>query len=252
MRILRVWQRRARSDEGMSLVELLVAMGISLFVMAGVSAMAITGIRTSAATNVRNDATDQLRRAQDRLTKQIRTATPLSAADPAVLVAEPERFAFYAQLDSLNLKASNPGTQAMAPSAVWLWTRTTADGRRELCQQIYKATIAANGDLNWPAGAKSATATRSCQVVSRGLASAVAQPRPTFTYLAATDTTFRTDGSSISSLPVVGAGANVGAIRDTSLESIKSVEIWLTADIRERSNIKDPSMVARVTLPNNL
>lgn len=228
------------------MAEVIVAMALSLFVMAGVSAMAISGIRTSAAANVRNDATDQLRIAQDALTKEIRTAYPLSASTPAVIVAESERFAFYAQLDSLNLTASNPGTQTMTPSTVWLWTQVASDGRKVLCQQIYKASIV-SGSLSWPAGYNSTTAVRTCHVVARGLATT--QLRPTFTYLAETDTTFATDatGASVSSLALVS-----NAIPAANYKDIASVELWMTADIRERGSVKDPSMVARVTMPNNL
>ncbi len=243
-RIARLVRAGWRADDrGMSVVELLVGMVISTLLLASVSAMVISGARTSDAANQRNQAVNELRIAADRMTKQLRTADSYDGNVPAIIVAEPQRIGFYAKLDTLDLTAANAGSQTQMPSVIWLWTRASADGKRELCQQVYRGTLV-GANITFPAGAQSPGAARTCQVVARGLSAT--PPHSFFTYLKRTDATLNADGSSVSTVPVDGSG-NVAA---GDIPLVESVEIWMTAALRTQDTSKNPSTVARVTFIN--
>ncbi len=236
--------RAARHDDtGISLVEVLVTMVVSSVLLAAISAMVINGVRTADAANQRNDATAQMRTATDRMTKQLRTAASYDGSVKPFIVAERERVGFYAKLDTLDLSRADVASQEQVPSVVWLWTRNGAGGTREVCQQVYRAVPSGAG-FTWPAGAQSPTATRTCQVVARNLSRTPA--RPLFTFLKATDATMRADGSSVSTVPVDGAGAVVG----NDITTIGSVEVWMESSVRTQDTVQDHATVARVTFIN--
>ena len=211
-------------DRGMSVVELLVAMVISTLLLASVSAMVISGCATVDAANQRDQAVNgQMRIAADRMTKQLRTADSYNGNTQAIIVAEAERIGFYAKLDTLDLTAADAGSPTQIPSVIWLWTRNGAGTAREICQQVYRGTPGGD-ELHVPErGDRARNAARTCQVVARGLSRDARRTR-LFTYLKNADATYRTDGSSVSS---VTAGRHRHRHR-ADIATIQSVEVWMT------------------------
>lgn len=242
-RLARLVPGRMRDDEGVTLVEVLITMVISTVLLAAISAMVINGVRTADAANQRTNATAQMRTAADRMTKQLRTADSYNGSTQAIIVAEAERIGFYAKLDTLDLTAAGVGSTAQVPSVIWLWTRNGAGTTREICQQVYRGTPSGT-TFSFPSGATDRNAARTCQVVARGLSRT--PTRPLFTYLKNVDTTYRTDGSSVSSVTAGGTGAVTG----TDIATIQSVEVWMTSAMRTQDATRNHSTVARVTFIN--
>lgn len=234
--------RSARDDSGISMVEVLVTMTVSTVLLAAVSAMVISGVRSADASTQRANATQEMRIATDRMTKQLRTAVSYDGSVKPFIVAEAERVGFYAKLDTLDLTASNAGSQEQVPSVVWLWSRNGTGSTREICQQVYRA-IPSGASFTWPAGAIDPAATRTCKVVARGMSRTPAHPL--FTYLKTSDTTYRADGSSVSSIP-----DSAGTIATADISSIGSVEVWLQSSVRTQDAVRNHSTVARVTFIN--
>lgn len=243
MRVVSPIRRRVQDDEGMTVVEVLVTMVISTVLLAAISAMVINGIRTADAANQRTNATAEMRTAADRMTKQLRTADSYDGSTKAIIVAEAERIGFYAKLDTLDLAAAGVGSTAQVPSVIWLWSRDGTDTTQEICQQVYRGTQSGTS-FTFPAGATDPAATRTCQVLARGLSRTPI--RPMFTYLTTADTTYRADGSSVSTIAVDAAGTVPG----TDIASIQSVELWMTSAMRTQEATRNHSTVARVTFIN--
>lgn len=235
--------RAGRSaDAGVSMVEVLVTMVVSSVLLAAVSAMVVSGVRSADASTQRANATQEMRVATDRMTKQLRTAASYDGSVKPFIVAEAERVGFYAKLDTLDLTAPNAGSQDQVPSVIWLWTRNGSNNTREICQQVYRA-IPSGASFTWPAGATNPAATRTCKVVARGLSRTPGHPL--LTYLKTSDTTYRADGSSVSTVP-----ASAGTVATADMAAVASVEVWLESSMRTQDAVQDHATVARVTFIN--
>jgi prepilin-type N-terminal cleavage/methylation domain-containing protein len=82
---LRRWSRAAAED-GFTLTELLVSLGVFSIVSAMVTTAAVAGLHQQTKVQNRDDALAQMRTALQRIDRDIRSASPLLAASPSRLV----------------------------------------------------------------------------------------------------------------------------------------------------------------------
>jgi prepilin-type N-terminal cleavage/methylation domain-containing protein len=126
MRALRLRIRpTGRSDDGMTLVETLVAMAVSSALLACVATVTMVTLRTSSGSVSRNDQNVQLQNAIQRVSNGLRAGDISSApstADAVVRVAQPNRLAFVADVRdpgvvgtlTAQMNALDPGNDAAA------------------------------------------------------------------------------------------------------------------------------------------
>ncbi|MEQ6901006.1 prepilin-type N-terminal cleavage/methylation domain-containing protein [Nocardioides sp. YIM 152588] len=220
-------------DEGMTLIELMVAMALSMLLVGGVGSFAVVGIRTFDAAEARTDniTTGQVGMAAS--TKVIRTAVLpdqlndagcTNCADSAIVEANSSQMSFYANLNNTGGGPSLVTLETMADPA--------KAGTSMLRQTTVPPIIASDGSYSFcNITASGCTFTR--RVLARGLPDLTVGP-VVFRY-------YDFDGDA---LPT-------GTISGDNLIKVASIDVTLTIQLRP-GQTRHPSqtLIQRVTLPN--
>lgn len=220
----------------MTLVEVLVAMSLSVLLVAGVGSFAVVGIRTMDAAQARGDNISAGQVGMAAATKVIRTAVlPDQLADAgdagcptcvdsAIITANGTQVTFYANLN-------NGGS---GPSLVTLETiaNPAKAGTSMLRQTTVPPITAADGSYSFcTVGATGCTFTR--RILTRGLPALSTSP-VVFTY-------FGLDG-----VPLPG-----GNLSATNLVNVASIDVALTVQLRSgQTRTPSQALIQRVALPN--
>lgn len=88
----------ARGEDGFTLTELLVGIGLAIVVLWGVLGLLENSTQLSAATLDRVETTAKTRTAIDMLTRQLRSQVCLGTGQPALTYADDNRMTFYSSL----------------------------------------------------------------------------------------------------------------------------------------------------------
>jgi prepilin-type N-terminal cleavage/methylation domain-containing protein len=149
--------RRLRDDEGITLVELLVTLVI-LGVVSGITAAAmVRGLQTSTTVQNRIDTTISLQEAQTAITRQLRSACPVTAIGPYSVevkvnrAGQVERHRFSIATGSTDLREAvavwNPGTSTWTPRrdrVIASGIRNNVDGQPAFAALTRAGTAAAS------------------------------------------------------------------------------------------------------------
>lgn len=217
-------------DEGMTLVELLVAIGLAMMLMAVVLTFTITAIRASDATEARNDNLTAAQVGMAGASKVIRTAVLpdqltehacTGCGGSAIVIADGAQMSFYANLDNDGNGPSLVTLQAVADPG--------APGTTMLRQRLIPPTPLSDGsytfcDISSP-GCEFRT-----WVLVRGLPGGP----EIFTY-------YDFDGQPL----------DEGALTDTELKQVASIDVALEVQLRPGQTRTPPEHITqRVSLPN--
>lgn len=217
-------------DEGMTLVELLVAMGLAMLLMVVVLTFTVVAIRSSDASEARNDNINAGQVGMAAASKVIRTAVLPTQLDEvacsdcsgtAILQASKTQMSFYANLDN------NGG----GPSLITLKAIADPDlpGTTMLQQTLVPPTMLSDGSYTF-CNSSSASCNHSTRVLVRGL------PRtPTvFAY-------YDLEGDAVTNNPLTA----------TDLIKVSSIDVMLTVQLRPgQTRTPATTLVQRVSLPN--
>jgi type II secretory pathway component PulJ len=229
---MRSWRDRSRSDEGLSLVEVIVTIGLTSLVGVFTFQLLMMGIRSTSDTAVRQDNAGQARVAIEAMSKTIRAAVRPSqiqglsckdvcvtaAAETAVTAARTTSISFYA-----NVNGDGNG-----PSRVKYEVRGT-----ELVETVEEPTRVSATEYTYCATAWESTCTFRTRVLARGLVAPTATA-PLFGY-------FQANGSTLT-LPATTTPAD--------LDKIDSVDILAKIRTSTRWGTPATTVTMRVALPN--
>jgi type II secretory pathway pseudopilin PulG len=217
-------------DEGMTLVEMMVAIGLAMMLMLVVLTFTIAAIRASDATEARNDNLTAAQVGMAGATKVIRTAVlPNQLSDhacsdcesTAIVIANGSQMSFYANLD-------NDGN---GPSLVTLQAVPDPEtpGTTMLRQRLIPPTPLSDGAYTF-CDISSPTCTFRTWVLVRGLPA---------------------DPTIFSYYDFDGAALDGGALSDTELKQVASIDVSLQVQLRAGQTRTPPeNIVQRVSLPN--
>lgn len=218
-------------DEGMTLVELMVTIGLATMLLGVVLSFTVVAIRTSDALEVRNDNLTAGQVGMAAASKVIRTAVLPDQlddractgcdADSAIVQASRTQMSFYANLD-------NNGN---GPSLVTL--RVIDDPDREnstmLRQTLVPPTVLSDGSYTF-----CDTATPSCNFYERVLVRGLPEAPAVFSY-------YDFDGAFI----------NATTLTRTDLMRVASIDVELTVQLRPgQERVPAENLIQRITLPN--
>lgn len=217
-------------DEGMTLVELMVAIGLAMMLMVVVLTFTIAAIRASDATEARNDNVTAAQVGMAGATKVIRTAVLpeqlddagcTGCGDSAIVTANGSQMSFYANLDNDGNGPSLVTLQAVADP--------DAPGTTMLRQRLIPPTPLSDGSYTF-CDISSPTCTFRTWVLVRGLP---ADPA-IFTYY-----------------DFDGAALDAGALTSVELIQVSSIDVALQVQLRPgQSRTPAENIVQRVSLPN--
>jgi len=246
----RLFRARARhaaqdADAGISMVELVVAMAVTLVLGAMVSMFFIQAVQQTRKVDGRNEISSQGRIAMDSWSKLLRTVEDpdLGGTLPQIQQMEGDRIVFYASLDNRTAVPDAAGaidyaTDAL-PIKVELWLDTSTN---QLHERRWTGARDAAGVASW-------AGTPSERVVARnvGLVAAGAGTRPLFTPLRSTDVDTDADGYSDST--VTGAGMN---LTSAALSTVDGVEVAFTATAGTGRTGTVQTFVSRIAFVNEI
>ncbi|MBZ5740021.1 PulJ/GspJ family protein [Nocardioides mangrovi] len=222
--------RQRPVDEGMTLVELLVAIGLTSLLMIVVCGATVVALRASDAAEARNDNLSVAQVGMAAATKVIRTAVLpdqlddrvcTGCADSAIVQATGSQLSFYANLDNAGNGPSLVTLQALADpdrSGTWM-----------LRQTLVPPTVLSDGSYTF-CDVTSATCRFRTRVLCRGL------PRnaSVFRY-------YDFDGRVIAST----------TLTTTDLIRVSTIDVSLTVQMRPgQTRTPAESILQRVNLPN--
>ena len=232
------WWRTLRRDDGLTLAETVTSMAIGSILLLCVGLITVQQVRSIDQSEQRSTASIQVANAQDLTSKQLRTAAPAGAVN-RFITATAETVGFYTNLGAIRGTTPADERAAFTPQEVWIWTRTTPAGKRQLCDQVRPLTRSGN-NLVFPTPSLATESTRTCHVLVADLAAS--DGVATFTYLAATDDV-NDNGLSTSSI-----ADSTGSVTDT--RTIQAVEVRLRANAGSRLRTSVLTSVVRTTLTN--
>jgi hypothetical protein len=220
--------RGLRSDEGLSLAEMIVTIGLTALVGAFTFSLLIQGVRSTGGTAIRQDNAGQARIAIEALSKNLRAAAKLSmfqtttctaGCDPtAVTAATPSSVTFYA----------NVRTDESAPVRV-----TYAVVGNTLVERVQQPVF----EAGTPKYSFCAPGAAGCVVATRTLVRGLVAPtvaEPLFRY-------YQDDGS--------GQTFSTPAT-ETELGNVDSVDILAKVRTSSKWNTPATTVMLRVALPN--
>lgn len=223
--------RLRESDDGVTLVELLVVVGLLAIVLAVAQESLILTNRLVGDTAVRNDESQQAKTAAEGISQTLRTAIlpkllngTCTGCDVAAFISgNAKSVSFYANINN-DLVIPTSGTTTFGPRRV---TYTLgADGT--LTETLQTPNVHSVSDFNFAY----CTPGPSCPVRTRILARDVVTTQALFTYY---------DKAGVQ-LPEPLEGST------TNLQSVDSIDILLTVKPRER--VEGTTVTTRVMLPN--
>ncbi|WP_298803015.1 hypothetical protein [uncultured Pseudokineococcus sp.] len=103
-----------RGDEGVSLVELLVAMGITSVLLVAIGAVLVADLKGVTDVTAKTTANAEVRLAADVIGRRLRVATPASQTTPAFLTTTPSEVSFTASVQDA-VWAADPAQAAQDP-----------------------------------------------------------------------------------------------------------------------------------------
>lgn len=221
-------QQQRPLDEGMSLLEVLVATALFMVLTTMITTVAILGMRTSAGMAVRLDNSVQGDLGMAAASKVLRTAVLPDqldeqscddCADTAIVQATSTKVTFYANID-------NTG---QGPSLTTLEVLTSG-GNKILRQTTIPPTPTGSGTYRFCNPTTEPTCVVRVRTLARGLVSATAT---VFTY-------FDFDGR-----PIAGS-----ALAATDLPRVSSIDVVLAVQTAPGSGYPTATMIQRVRLPN--
>jgi type II secretory pathway pseudopilin PulG len=157
---------RAR-EAGQSLVEMLVVVSIFLLVMATITGAFLTVQRSSDEIDNRFENTGEAQKLISALTKDLRTATPLSAGASPFLVADKRRITFYGNLNFVS------GATPRFPNKIDLLIDATIPAAPVLKEYIWVPT---NNSSTTDAAPNYTAAATSLRLVGQYVANAATDP----------------------------------------------------------------------------
>ena len=216
-RLRRSLRRAAEEERGITLVELLMAMGLLSLVLAAAGAALASYQRTAASSDIRLENLAEAQTIMDVVSRDIRTATRPAERpnEPPFLLAAPNEVRFYANLELTT-----------GPKQVRLYVNTSTG-------QVIEEAIE-------PAGASpyTYTGTPKVRIVGRHFANATDQPL--LTYL-------DKDGNQIPTGTWTSASTPLTAIERLQVDSVR-----INLSIRKSNNLAVAPTTVRTTvrLPN--
>nr|WP_269811154.1 prepilin-type N-terminal cleavage/methylation domain-containing protein [Kineosporia rhizophila] len=212
---MRSSRRRRSDDDGLTLVELMVTMGVASVLMVAIGVVFLGTIRGVTTINVKTAATADARITMEAMTRSLRVAVRPVGVDAAIVSATMNQVSFYSLLN----RTGTPAATAPNPTLVRYWH----DGSC-VNQSSTPATTGADGSLTWnPAGTRTICLARTVTA-------------PVFTYyLTSATTTEMTIGSGLS-------------LNDRNL--VRSVGISLSMKSAASPTVSPVPLVDRVTLTN--
>lgn len=217
-------------DEGMTLVELMVAIGLAMLLMLVVLTFTIAAIRASDATEARNDNVNAAQVGMAGASKVIRTAVLpeqlndhacTGCGDSAIVAAGSTQMSFYANLDNNGNGPSLVTLQAVADP--------NEPGTTMLQQLLIPPTALSDGSYTFCAVSAPGCRFRTWVLV-RGLPASPSL----FTY-------YDFDGN-----PIAGT-----TIASTDLKKVASIDVALRVQLRPgQTRTPAENLVQRVSLPN--
>lgn len=227
-------RQRRRLDEGMTLVEVLVATALSTVLVIALGSFAVVVLRTMDAAEARTDNINAGQSGMAAVTKVIRTAVRpdqlndngcTGCEETAIVTASGTQVRFYANLD-------NTGG---GPSLVTLEAVADPDhaGTSLLRQTVVPPRTATDGSYSFcTVGTSGCDYTR--RVVVRGLPRLTDTPPVVFSY-------FGFDGVALGS----------GSLPADDLIRVASVDVTLTVQLRPgQQRTPSQTLIQRVSLPN--
>lgn len=143
---------RARADEGLSLIELLVAMGVLSVVMVIVTNLFLTVVATTQAANTARSAVGQAGNAMDEITRVVRLGTPNAVSGsttpaPAVVAGTPTALIVLSYVDTTSAAPLPTRVAFSLDSGVLTETRTafTASGSLAVITSTQTTRTVASG-----------------------------------------------------------------------------------------------------------
>lgn len=241
-----VRSRRPEGDGGISMVELMVAMTVTLVLGAMVSMFFVQAMQATRKSDGRNEISSQGRVAMDSWSKLLRTVEDpdLAGTLPRIQVLEPNRVVFFASLDNRTAVPNgagviNYGSDAL-PIKVELWLDSATGQLRE---RRTTGARDASGTASW-------TATPTERVVARGVSQTTTPGGttvPLFTPLAGSDLDTNADGFSDSTVP--GAG---GTLTQAQLGAVDGVEVAFQVRAGTGRTGTPQTFVSRITFVNEI
>jgi type II secretory pathway component PulJ len=228
---IRTWRDRSRSDDGLSLVEMIITIGLTSLVGIFTFQLLILGIRSTASTSVRQDDAGQARVAIEAMSKNIRAAIRPSqvqgtscvdvcaaaGAETAVIAATATSVTFYA---NVNAEGSGPSRVTYTVRGSELVETVQAPTRLSAVQYTY-CTPGPGCDVR-------------TRTLTRGLVAPTATT-PLFRY-------FQADGSTPLSLSASATPAD--------LDKIDSVDVLAKVATSTTWDTPATTVTLRVALPN--
>ncbi len=216
-------------DEGMTLVELLVAIGLSTGLMIVVLTFTVAAIRASDATEARNDNLTAGQVGMAAASKVIRTAVLpdqlddhacTGCAESAIVVAGPSQMSFYANIDN----------EGNGPSLVTLQAVDDDEPGTSMLRQTLIPPIAlSDGSYTF-----CDPADPGCDFTTRVLVRGLPDDPALFTY-------YDFEGEPLSS----------GTLGSSALIRVASIDVALQVQLRSGQTRTPPeNVVQRVSLPN--
>jgi len=228
--IARLWRERreaAPGDEGYTLVEMVVVVGILTVVLAAVQGTLIMTNKAVGQNAARLDQSQQARVAIDSMTRNLRTAVLpsqlncSSCASAAFINGTATSVAFYANI--------NNDANAIGPSQV---TYTITAGVLHETIQPPDAHAVGVYNYTWTSCSPGPGCSKIDRVLARGVLTA-APAAALFTY-------YDKSGAAITTLPLTA----------TDLAKVDSVDVVIQVDSSVSSAINPTTLTQRVTLPN--
>lgn len=129
--------RLRRNDKGMTLIELLVAIGIMAVLLTMISALGARIFKTTTNVVASTQAENQYQNAMRRVTRQLRYAARLDGGTPAFATVDSSQIIFY------TYSLLNGGLTNLQPNKVRIWV----DGSGTLWEAVTSPTITASGPV---------------------------------------------------------------------------------------------------------
>ncbi|RZS89418.1 hypothetical protein EV189_1181 [Motilibacter rhizosphaerae] len=237
MRTLRLQRRRPRGDEGVTLAELLVSIGLMAVLGTLLVTLSVAVQRTSRSADLSAQQVADVRAAYERVASVMRVAVVLNDGDTTpFLTASGNDAVFFANLRTVNLSAANASTSVSGPTKVEYVAVPGATGTA--CKATEQCLVERLTSTSWSSGAGGTYAWR---------ASGTTTSRVLLHGLSPSATLFSFNGSASSAtaapLPVGSTG-----LAPADLSKVRAVSITITPADAYGVSLPTATASGRVTL----